>query len=89
MHLKGFCDQQTKHAVLSISLLLKCHSLLHLLNMLMGEFGLQLLFILTLGDFFTSRKVRLASLCTYSAYLQHDSVPNNSQQSSVSLCIVL
>lgn len=29
MYLKGFCNQQTKRAVLSISLLLKCHSLLH------------------------------------------------------------
>lgn len=62
--LKVFCGQQTKRAVLSISLLLKCHSLLHLLNMLMGEFGLQLLFMLTLGDFFTSCKVCLASLFT-------------------------
>lgn len=34
MHLQGFCNQQTKHAVLSVSLLLKCHSLLHLLSML-------------------------------------------------------
>lgn len=65
--------------------------LLHLLNVVMGEFGLQLLLMLTLVDFFTSCEVCLASLYPYSAYLQHDSVPTtspNSHQSHFASCSV-
>jgi len=53
-HLKGFHNQQIKCGVLTISLFLKCHSLLHLLDVLMGEFGLRLLFMLTLVNLFTA-----------------------------------
>lgn len=46
-----------------------------------GEFGLQPSFVLTLDSFCTSYKVCLASLCTYSAYLQHASVPKTAPRS--------
>lgn len=69
------------HDSFSISLLLKCHSLLHVLNMLMDEFVLQLL---------SPCKVCLAVLRTWPAYFLHGNVPDSfSQLASVSLCIML